>query len=88
VTHTAEEVFAVTDCFDESGQIASIFDVKSYIFVHYLKRFYFTDDASQNRFTTAFNAFVARNTRDCHQNYSHNFDIQGFEEFTSFSSRG
>jgi hypothetical protein len=88
VTHTATEVYAVSECFDESGQIGNIFDEKSYIFLHYLKRYYFTDDASQNRFVAAFNGFVHRNTRDCHQNYSHTFDIEGYEEFTGFTPMG
>jgi hypothetical protein len=75
VTHTANEIFSVAECFDESGQLGNIFDVKSYIFIHYIKRYYFTDDACQNRFIAAFNSFVSRNTRDSHQNYSHTFDI-------------
>jgi hypothetical protein len=88
VTHTANENFQVTATFDESGQIASIMDEKDYIFIHYLKRYYFTDDISQGRFVAAFNGFVHRNTRDSHQNYTHTFEIDGYEEFTSFSVLG
>ena len=88
MTHTATENYQVSACFDESGQIGSIRDIKDYIFIHYLKRYYFTDDISQNRFIAAFNNFVHRNTRDCYQNYTHTFDIQGYEEFTSFSVMG
>lgn len=63
-------------------------DTKSFIFLHYIKRFYFDDDVSQNKFTTAFNNFVARNTRDVHQNYSHTFEIQGYEEHVAFTAMG
>jgi hypothetical protein len=78
VTHTATEIFHMAACFDESGQIGTIFDEKSYIFLHYLKRYYFTDDNSQNRFVAAFNSFVHKNTRDAYQNYTHTFDIEGY----------
>ena len=88
VTHTANEIFHVAACFDESGQIGNIIDEKSYIFIHYLRRYYFTDDQSQNRFVAAFNSFVHRNSRDTHQNYSHTFDIEGFEEFAGFTAMG
>jgi hypothetical protein len=44
-----------------------------------MKRYYFSDDASQNKFVAAFSNFVARNRRDQYQNYSHNFDIVGYE---------
>lgn len=88
VTHTATEIFTVTESIDESGEITSIQEVTSHVFVHYLKRYYFTDDASQNRFVTAFNNFVRRNTRDVYQNYSHTFDIEGFEEYVAFSALG
>jgi len=88
VTHTANEVFTVTACFDESGEISSIKDVRSYVFIHYLKRYYFTDDASQQRFIAAFNNFVHRNTRDQYQNYTHTFDINGYEEFVAFTALG
>ena len=63
-------------------------DAKQFVFVHYLKKYYFTDEASQNRFIFAFNMFVNRNKRDSHQSYSHTFDIDGFEEFTAYSSMG
>ena len=88
VTHRAEELFQPAACCDESGKIESIFDTKNFIFVHYLKRFYFTDDASQGRFVAAFNAFVSRNSRDSFQTYDHQFEIEGYEEFTAFTMLG
>lgn len=88
VTHTAREIYHPVASFDESGPVGSIVDIKEYIFVHYLKRYYFTDDASQDRFIAAFNNFVHRNTRDAYQDYSHTFDIEGYEEFTAFSVLG
>ena len=42
VTHTATERYNVTSSTDESGQIGNIVDVKDYIFIHYLKRYYFS----------------------------------------------
>lgn len=88
VTHTAEEIFTVTDCADESGEISSIKDVRSFVFIHYLKRYYFTDDVSQNKFIAAFNSFVWRNTRDFYQDFDHEFDINGFEEYAAFTALG
>ncbi len=79
VTHTATEVFVPTQCTDESGDLSSIVDVKPLTFIHYLKRFYFTDDQSQYRFMSAFNNFVARNRRDIYQSYTHTFNIDGYE---------
>ena len=58
------------------------------MFIHYLKRYYFTDDASQNKFMLAFYDFVQRNKRDSHQTYSHTFDVDGFEEFITYSGMG
>lgn len=75
VTHTATERYNVTNSTDESGQIGNIMDVRDYIFIHYLKRYYFSEDTSQARFVAAFNGFVHRNTRDCHQSYTHTFEI-------------
>jgi hypothetical protein len=75
VTHTATQIFNVSLSTDESGVVSGIMEVTSHVFVHYLKRFYFSDDASQNRFVAAFNNFVLINTRDTHQNYSHTFEI-------------
>lgn len=88
VTHTAREIFTVRECIDESGVIQSIQDVTSHVFIHYLKRYYFSDNNSQQKFISAFNSFVSRNTRDSHQNYTQNFDIKGFEEHVSFSALG
>lgn len=73
VTHTARQNYQVSESIDESGEVQGIMDVASHIFVQYMKRYYFSDDASQNKFVAAFNHFVAINTRDTHQSYSHNF---------------
>jgi hypothetical protein len=43
VTHTATQVFPVSQTVDESGQLASIEDQNSFLFMQYLKRFYFSD---------------------------------------------
>lgn len=78
----------MSECFDESGEVQGIMDISSHIFVEYLKRYYFTDDASQGRFVAAFNSFVSRNTRDTHQNYTHTFMINEFEPYVAFSALG
>ena len=58
------------------------------MFIHYLRRYYFIDDASQNRFISIFNKFVYDNTRDHEQRYHYTFEVEGFEEFTAYSSMG
>lgn len=75
VTHTANELFSIPNAVDESGIITSIQDVTSHVFINYLKRYYFTDDASEAHFVAAFNSFVARNTRDVQQSYTHNYEV-------------
>ena len=78
----------MTQTIDESGQLEGIMDTKSFIFINYIKRFYFDNDESQNRFIASFNNFVARNTRDVHQNYTHSFEIQGYEEHVAYTAMG
>ena len=46
VTHTASQKFYFTECVDESGEITDIEEVKNFIFLHYIKRYYFADDRS------------------------------------------
>ncbi len=62
--------------------------MKKYVFVNYLKRFYFTDNASQQTFDRAYNNFISRNRRDQYQNYTQTFEVQGFEPEVGFCQLG
>lgn len=88
VTHTASQDFHPYESVDESGTLTSITDVRDYIFLDYLKRYYFTDDISQQAFINTFNHFVRSNTRDQYQNYSHTFEIEGYEPNVAFTATG
>ena len=43
VTHTATERFNPRICEDDSGNITGIKDITKYVFINYLKKFYFAD---------------------------------------------
>lgn len=88
VTHTATIDYQVRECYDESGQIESIYENTTYVFINYLKRFYFTDNKSEENFRRAFNAFVTANIRDVYQNHSHTFELVGYEEEVGFTAAG
>jgi len=53
---------------DESGNVESIKEIKDYVFINYMKKFYFSDPRSQAIVLNAYNAFIANNKRDTHQN--------------------
>lgn len=88
VTHTASEDYFPRESIDQSGNITGISDLRKYVFVNYLKRFYFTDPASSQNFDNAYNSFISRNRRDQYQNYSQTFQIQGFQDQVGFCMMG
>lgn len=88
VTHTASQDFYPSTCIDESGDVTGIKEIRSYVFIKYLKKFYFSDQPSQDRFNAAYNSFVDRNRRDQHQNHTHTFEIEGYEEEVGFCMMG
>lgn len=53
-----------------------------------MKKFYFTNDGSEEKFKDAYNRFVRNNTRDTHQNHTHTFEIPGFQEEVGFTALG
>lgn len=88
VTHTAREEFNPRESIDDSGEVEGLKITTQYAFCKYLKRFYFSDPGSENRFISAFNRFVSRNRRDTHQSYRYVFDIHGFQEEVGFCATG
>ena len=75
VTHTAQENFYPTMSIDESGNVQGIKDIRKYIFINYLKRYYFSDKGSDVKLKSAYNSFVARNKKDQYQNHTNTFEI-------------
>ncbi len=62
-----------------SGNITGIQDIKKYVFINYLKKFFFNDKNSEIKFNAAYSSFISKNRRDQYQNYSQTFDIDNFQ---------
>ena len=58
-----------------SGNINSIKDITKYVFINYLRKYFFDSPNSEQIYQGAYNSFISRNRRDQHQNYSSTFDI-------------
>lgn len=80
VTHTATERYNPQKSEDDSGNITGIKDITKYVFINYLKKFYFADEASAKNYENSYQSFISKNKRDAHQNYSSTFGIDGFQE--------
>lgn len=88
MTHTATENYQPRESIDVSGNVTGIQDITKYVFINYLKKFYFSDPVSEANFNRAYQNFISKNRRDDHQNYSHTFDIPGFQEEVGFCALG
>lgn len=88
VTHTASKKYEPKECFDDSGAVTGIQDVTKYVFLNYLKKFYFTDEKSAKNYDSAWSTFVLANRRDTHQSTSRTFEIEGFEPEVGFCAMG
>lgn len=88
VTHTAREDYRPKISEDVSGNISSIKDITKYVFINYLKKFFFDNPQSESIYQNAYNSFISRNRRDQHQNYSSTFDIEDFEDEVGFCALG
>lgn len=64
VTHTATERYNPILSQDTSGNITGIQDITKYVFINYLKKFYFADANSERNFNNAYSNFISRNRRD------------------------
>lgn len=73
---------------DTSGSIVGIEDITKYVFINYLKKFYFVNQNSEAAFNRAYSAFVQRNRRDQYQNHTNTFDIDGFQDEVGFCALG
>ena len=80
VTHTATENFMPTHSEDVSGNINSIKDITKYVFITYLRKYFFGGPNSEQVYQSTYNNFIAKNRRDQYQNYTSTFDIENFEE--------
>ena len=49
---------------DVSGNITGIQDITKYVFINYLRKFYFTDPKSEAVFNSRYNSFIQKNRRD------------------------
>ena len=88
VTHTATKRFDPTLSEDDSGNISGIKDITKYVFINYIKKYYFADEASAKNYDNAYQSFIRSNTRDSHQNYSSTFGIDGFQDEVGFNALG
>lgn len=88
VTHTANQRYNPKVSEDDSGNITGIKDIKKYVFINYLKKFYFADESSAQVYDAAYKSFISSNTRDAHQNYSSTFGIDGFQDEVGFCALG
>ena len=75
VTHTARENYCPAVSEDVSGNINSIKDITKYVFINYLRKYFFDNPNSEQVYQAAYNSFISRNRRDQYQNYSSTFDI-------------
>ena len=88
MTHTASQRYNPRICEDDSGNITGIKDITKYVFINYLKKFFFADEVSAQNYDRAYRSFISSNTRDEEQNYSSTFNIDGFEEEVGFCAMG
>jgi hypothetical protein len=65
-----------------------ITDLTKYVFVSYMKKFYFTNEESARIFQRTYDSFISRNRRDQYQNYTQTFEIQGLEPEVGFCMLG
>ena len=75
-------------CEDDSGNIAGIKDITKYVFINYIKKFYFADQNSAQNYDRAYSSFINNNKRDVHQDYSSTFNIDGFQDEVGFCAMG
>ena len=88
VTHTATENYFPDFCQDMSGNLAGINDITKYVFVNYLKKFFFDSQKSEDIYNQRYSSFVSRNRRDQYQNYTSTFEIENFQAEVGFCALG
>ena len=88
MTYTTKERYNPRICEDDSGNLSGIKDITTYVFINYLKKFFFADEVSAQNYEKVYNSFISRNSRDKHQDYSSTFNIDGFEPEVGFCATG
>ena len=68
--------------------LTGIKEIARYVFVNYIKKFYFADDVSAKNYNDSYRSFIGRKKRDRHQSYSTPFCIDGFSEEVGFCAMG
>ena len=64
VTHSRTERYNPLNSEDDSGSISGIEDITKYVFITYLKKYYFANEQSARNYDYAWQGFIKNNTRD------------------------